>query len=126
MLGFPKPLQITTKGQTGMANRTRPIIIRFAVSEYERELIENKMAIMKTHNMGAYLRKMAIDGYIIQVDYTEQKKLAAAVNKVGANFNQICKRVNSTGHCYEEDLAEMKELMKQIWQLLKSNQSEEL
>lgn len=49
------------------------------------------MAIMKTHNMGAYLRKMAIDGYIIQVDYTEQKKLAAAVNKVGANFNQICK-----------------------------------
>lgn len=109
-----------------MANRTRPIIIRFAVSEYERELIENKMAIMKTHNMGAYLRKMAIDGYIIQVDYTEQKKLAAAVNKVGANFNQICKRVNSTEHCYEEDLAEMKELMKQIWQLLKSNQSEEL
>ncbi len=109
-----------------MANRTRPIIIRFAVSEYERELIENKMAIIKTHNMGAYLRNMAIDGYIIQVDYTEQKKLAAAVNKVGANFNQICKRVNSTGHCYEEDLAEMKELMKQIWQLLKSNQSEEL
>ena len=109
-----------------MANRTRPIIIRFAVSEYERELIENKMAIMKTHNMGAYLRKMAIDGYIIQVDYTEQKKLTAAVNKIGANFNQICKRDNSTGHCYEEDLAEMKELMKQIWQLLKSNQSEEL
>lgn len=109
-----------------MANRTRPIIIRFAVSAYEKELIENKMAIMKTHNMGAYLRKMAIDGYIIQVDYTEQKNLAAAVNKVGANFNQICKRVNSTGHCYEQDLAEMKELMKQIWQLLKSNQSEEL
>ena len=105
-----------------MANRTRPIIIRFAVSEYERELIENKMAIMKTHNMGAYLRKMAIDGYIIQVDYTEQKKLAAAVNKVGANFNQICKRVNSTGHCYEEDRAEMKERMKQICQVLKSNQ----
>mgnify|MGYP000947709438 FL=1 len=109
-----------------MANRTRPIIIRFAVSEYEKELIENKMAIMKTHNMGAYLRKMAIDGYIIQVDYTEQKKLAAAVNKVGTNFNQICKRFNSTGHCYEADLAELKELMKQIWQLLKSNQSEEL
>ena len=109
-----------------MTVKLRPIIIRFAVSAYEKELIENKMAIMKTHNMGAYLRKMAIDGYIIQVDYTEQKKLAAAVNKVGANFNQICKRVNSTGHCYEQDLAEMKELMKQIWQLLKSNQSEEL
>ena len=109
-----------------MVNRIRNNQLKFWVSDDERDLIEGKMKILKTHNMGAYLRKMAIDGYIIQVDYTEQKKLAAAVNKVGANFNQICKRVNSTGHCYEEDIAEMKELMKQIWQLLKSNQSEEL
>lgn len=109
-----------------MVNRIRDHQLKFWVSDDERDLIESKMAIMKTHNMGAYLRKMAIDGYIIQVDYTEQKKLAAAINKVGTNFNQICKRVNSTGHCYEEDIAEMKELMKQIWQLLKSNQSEEL
>ena len=109
-----------------MVNRIRNHQLKFWVSDDERDFIESKMAIMKTHNMGAYLRKMAIDGFIIQVDYTEQKKLAAAVNKVGTNFNQICKRVNSTGHCYEEDIAEMKELMKQIWQLLKSNQSEEL
>ena len=37
------------------------------------------MAQLGTKNMGAYLRKMAIDGYIIKVDYTQQKKLAAAV-----------------------------------------------
>ena len=109
-----------------MADRTRSIQLKFWVSDDERKLIERKMTVMKTHNLGAYLRKMAIDGYIIQVDYTEQKKLAVAVNRVGANFNQICKRINSTGHYYEEDIAEMKELMKQIWQLLKSNQSEEL
>ena len=56
-----------------MVNRTRPIRIEFCVSDYEHRLIKNKMAQLGTHNMGAYLRKMAIDGYIIKVDYTEQK-----------------------------------------------------
>lgn len=109
-----------------MANRTRNNQLKFWVSDDEQELIRRKMEVLKTHNMGAYLRKMAIDGYIIQVDYTEQKKLAAAVNKVGGNINQLCRRINSTGHCYDEDVDEIKELMQQIWQLLKSSQSEEL
>ena len=76
--------------------------------------------------MGAYLRKMAIDGYIIKVDYTQQKKLAAAVNKIGANINNICRRINSTGHFYADDITELKERQGEIWQLLKSSQSEEL
>ena len=70
-----------------MANRTRKVQLKFWVTEEERAIIERKMEMLKTKNMGAYLRKMAIDGYIIQVDYTEQKKLAAAVNKIGANIN---------------------------------------
>ena len=53
-----------------MAERTRPIRIEFCVTEQERQLIQSKMAQLGTRNMGAYLRKMAIDGYIIKVDYT--------------------------------------------------------
>ena len=64
-----------------MANRTRPIRIEFCVSENEHRIIKSKMAQLGTNNMGAYLRKMAIDGYIIKVDYTQQKKLAAAVSR---------------------------------------------
>lgn len=56
-----------------MAERTRPIRIEFCVTEQERQLIQSKMAQLGTKNMGAYLRKMAIDGYIIKVDYTQQK-----------------------------------------------------
>ena len=51
-----------------MANRTRPIILRLAVTEYEKRLIENKMQQIGTENFGAYARKMLIDGYIIKVD----------------------------------------------------------
>ena len=91
-----------------MTNRTRPIRIEFCVSDYEHRLIKNKMAQLGTHNMGAYLRKMAIDGYIIKVDYTEQKKLAAAVSRAAANINHICRRINQTGNFYAEDVADLK------------------
>ena len=97
-----------------MANRTRPIIMRLAVTEYEKELIERKMQQLGTKNFGAYARKMLIDGYIIKVDYTQQKKLAAAVSRVASNINQICRRINSTGHFYADDIAELKERQGEI------------
>lgn len=91
-----------------MKNRTRPVRIEFRVTEQERQLIQKKMEQLGTKNMGAYLRKMAIDGYIIKVDYTEQKKLAASVSRVAGNINQICRRINQTGHFYEDDIVELK------------------
>ena len=109
-----------------MPNRTRPIRIEFRVSDYEHRLIKNKMAQLGTHNMGAYLRKMAIDGYIIKVDYTEQKKLAAAVSRAATNINHICRRINQTGHFYAEDVANLKARQAEIWQLLKQTQKDEL
>ena len=109
-----------------MAERTRPIRIEFCVTEQERQLIQSKMAQLGTKNMGAYLRKMAIDGYIIKVDYTQQKKLAAAVSRVAGNINQICRRINSTGNLYAEDVAELKERQAKIWSLLKETQRKEL
>ena len=109
-----------------MTERTRPIRIEFCVTEQERRLIQGKMVQLGTKNMGAYLRKMAIDGYIIKVDYTQQKKLAAAVSRVASNINQICRRINSTGHLYAEDIAELKERQAEIWSLLKETQRKEL
>ena len=108
-----------------MADRTRPIRIEFCVTEQEKKLIESKMAQLGTRNMGAYLRKMAIDGYIIKVDYTEQKKLAAAVNPAATNINHICRRINSTGHFYADDIAYLKERQAEIWPLLREVQKKE-
>ena len=109
-----------------MPDRTRPIRKEICVNKQELNLIQHKMRQLGTHNFGAYARKMLIDGYIIKVDYTEQKKLAAAVSHVASNINQICRRINSTGHFYADDIAELKERQGEIWQLLKSSQSEEL
>ena len=103
-----------------MAERKRAIQLKLWVDENEKELIEEKMKILGTRNFGAYARKMLIDGYIIKVDYSEQRKLAAEVNKIGVNINQVCKRINETGRAFSEDVAELKSRMEDVWQLLKS------
>lgn len=64
--------------------------------------------------------------YIIKVDYTEQKKLAAAVSRISTNINLVCRRINSTGHFYDADVAELKERMADVWELLKVQQRNEL
>ena len=109
-----------------MTDRTRPIRKEICLSEQEMNLIHQKMAQLRTRNFGAYARKMLIDGYIIKVDYTEQKKLAAAVSHAAANINQICRRINSTGHVYEDDVVELKARQTEIWELLKMRQRDEL
>ena len=109
-----------------MPDRTRPIRKEICLNEQGLNLIQHKMRQLRTHNFGAYAHKMLIDGYIIVVDYTEQKKLAAEINKIGVNINTVCRRINSTGRFYQDDIDELKEKMDAVWQLLKSKQSEEL
>ena len=109
-----------------MPKRTRPIRKEICLNESEWNLIQHKMRQLGTRNFGAYARKMLIDGHIIKVDYTEQKKLAAAVNRIASNVNQICRRINSTGYFYEDDVSELKERVADVWELLKEQQKKEL
>ena len=109
-----------------MPDRARPIRKEICLNEQELSLIRHKMNQLGTCNFGAYARKMLIDGYIIKVDYTEQKKLAAAVSRAATNINHICRRINQTEHYYADDVAGLKERQKEIWQLLKMRQKDEL
>ena len=84
------------------------------------------MRQLDTNNFGAYARKMLIDDYSINVDYTEQKKLAAAVSRAASHINHVCRRINRTGRCYEDDVAELKARQAEIWELLKMRQKDEL
>ena len=103
-----------------MTKRKRNIQILFCVSPEEKKLIRRKMIEAKTKNMGAYLRKMAIDGYIVNTDTTPLKKQYKEMHKIGVNINQIAKKVNSTGDLYPEEMQELKEMVKELWRILKS------
>ena len=109
-----------------MPDRTRPIRKEICLNEQELSVVRHKMNQLGTRNFGAYARKMLIDGYIIKVDYTEQKKLAAAVSHATANINQVCRRINQAGRFYAADIAELKARQEEIWLLLKESQKQEL
>ena len=100
-----------------MANRKRPIVLRCPVTAEERALIEQKMAQLPTQRIGAYLRKMAIDGYIIYTDTTDIKAFTAELSSIGRNINQIAKKLNAGGPAYQADMDERRERLDQIWQL---------
>jgi len=100
-----------------MANRKRDIQMKFWVTEDEKTLIEEKMKLLPTQRYGAYLRKMAIDGYIIYTDTADIKEMNKALSAIGRNINQIAKRLNVGGTAYEADIQEIKERLNEIWQL---------
>ena len=100
-----------------MANRKRPIVLRCPVTAEERALIEQKMAQLPTRRIGAYLRKMAIDGYIIYTDTADIKAFTAELSAIGRNINQIAKKLNAGGPAYQADMDEIRERLDQIWQL---------
>ena len=106
-----------------ITGRKREIILRLAVTEAERDFIFEKMEQLNTNNFGAYARKMLIDGYAINTDYTDLKAVAAEMQKIGININQIARRVNTTSRIYEQDIDEMKRGIAEIWRLLKLNLS---
>lgn len=78
-------------------------------------MIDKRMVQAETMNMSAYLRKMAIDGYVVKLELSELRGLISLLRRTSNNFNQIAKRVNSTNRIYAEDIHEMKMQLEQLW-----------
>ena len=97
-------------------SRKRNVQIIFWVTEAERDIIEQKMAQVGTDNLSAYLRKIAIDGYIVKLDLPELREMISLLRRSSNNLNQIAKRLNETGRFYAADLEDMLRRQEQLWQ----------
>lgn len=95
--------------------RSRPIPILLYISESEKSAIEEKMAILGTDNMSAYLRKMAIDGQIIKLELPELREITSLLRYTSNNINQIAMRANANGRVYSEDLADIQGSLDHVW-----------
>ena len=78
-----------------MQNRQREIQLKFRVTLEERELIEKKMEQIGTTNMAAYLRKMALDGYVVNLDLPELREMVSLLRHSSNNLNQLTRRVHA-------------------------------
>ena len=102
-----------------MANREREIQLKFRVTPEERELIEAKMAQLGTQNMAAYLRKMALDGYVVRLELPELREMVSLLRRSSNNLNQLTHRVHETGRVYDADLEDIAQRQEQLWEGVK-------
>ena len=95
------------QAETPKRNRTEQI--KFWATPKEKELILQKMELYGTSNMGAYLRKMAIDGYVIKLELPDLKEMTRLLGIANNNINQIARSLNSTGRIFEADIQEIRD-----------------
>ena len=95
--------------QAEAPKRNRTEQIKFWATPEEKELILRKMELYGTGNMGAYLRKMAIDGYVIKLELPELKEMIRLLGIANNNINQIARSLNSTGRIFEADIQEIRD-----------------
>lgn len=93
----------------------RTIGLYTKVSPEEKELIAKKMALLSTKNQRAYLRKMALDGYVIHLDMSDVRELIRLLRNVSNNVNQIARRVNETRNLYAEDVEDIRQGYLGVW-----------
>ena len=98
-----------------VVKRKRDIQLNFRVSPHELELIEAKMAQVGTTNREAYLRKMAIDGVVVNLEVPELRELVSLLRYSSNNLNQLTKRVHETGRVYDADLEDILQRQDAIW-----------
>lgn len=90
-----------------MVQRIREKQIKLRVTEQEYALIREKMALLGIKNQEAYLRKMALDGYVLKLEIPELKELLPLAHRASSNINQIARHANETGRVYEVDISEV-------------------
>ena len=98
-----------------MANLEREVQLKFRVTPEERALIEQKMAQLGTSNMAAYLRKMAIDGFVINLELPELREMVSLLRRSSNNLNQLTHRVHETGRFDDADLEELRKSYDGLW-----------
>ena len=97
-------------------NRNRGILLKFYVSEKELEQIRMKMEQYSTNNLSAYLRKIAIDGYVVNLELPELGEMVSLLRRSSNNLNQLAKRVHETGRFYDADLEDLRRDYEGLWE----------
>lgn len=93
----------------------RTIGLYTKVSPKEKELIDQKMALLGVSNQRAYLRKMAVDGYIVKLDMESVVELVKLLRSISSNVNQIARRCNETRNLYAQDVEDLRQGYAKVW-----------
>ena len=92
--------------------------IYIKVSPRELQAIRERMESVGIRNLSAYMLKMAMNGFIIQLDMSDMKEVLRLMKINSNNLNQYAKKANETGSIYKEDIKELMATHKELLQML--------
>lgn len=98
-----------------MEKRKRGNQMILRLTDEEKYILEAKCRNTGHKNKNDYLRHLILYGFTYYVDYSELHEYNVNLSRINKSLNQIAARINATGNIYEEDMNEVKELMKQVW-----------
>lgn len=89
--------------------------VHFAMSQDELDRMQQKMQEVGIQNKSAYLRKMALDGYCVNLELEDVKKMVLLLRYCSNNLNQYAKRANATNSIYADDIQDLQDRLEEIW-----------
>ena len=93
----------------------KSVRVEFVMSEQEAELVKGRMAELGITNLSAYLRKMAVDGYIIHLDMSDIQEMIRLLRICSNNLNQYARRANETWSIYAADVDDLHTRLDSLW-----------
>lgn len=90
----------------------------FRTTEAEDLLIRQKMQAFGIKNQSAFLRALALNGYLLKLDLPEIRELTRLMKNLTNNVNQIARRLNEHGSMYETEIDEIRQWVKELWDIL--------
>ena len=93
----------------------KSVRVEFVMSEQEAERVKGRMAELGITNLSAYLRKMAVDGYIIHLDMSDIQEMIRLLRICSNNLNQYARRANETGSIYAADVDDLRTRLDSLW-----------
>lgn len=100
--------------------KTQDARIEVRLTRDEKELIYERMKKIPTNNMSAFIRKMALNGYIVVLDLSDVKEAVRLLRINSNNLNQYAHKANATGKVYQEDIEQLKKQHEEIWEVMNS------
>ena len=97
--------------------RVRSVPLNVWLRPDELELIRARMAEAGVQNMSAYVRKMALNGFILHVDLSDVRELVSLQRRCANNLNQVAIHANTYG-IYPSEIAALQKDYADLWEPL--------
>ena len=95
----------------------RDEIIILRTTKAEKNRIYEKMLGMGIRSLSAYIRKMALDGYCLNLDLPQLRRMSYLLQNCSNNLNQVAKRVNESNQLYAADIEDFRHRLDELFEI---------